>query len=88
MLAGDESGIGRADDTGLDALHLAEGVILSGVVGLAVVQRFVEPREQTLRRAAFAFLDAIDEPACAALDDLDRTPHTQYEEGEPDEAEE
>ena len=53
-----------------------------------MVQRLVEPREQTLGGAAFAFLDAIDELACAALDDLKRTPHTQYEEGEPDEAEE
>ena len=53
-----------------------------------MVQRLVEPREQTLGGAAFAFLDAIDELACAALDDLKRTPHTQYEEGEPCKAEE
>ena len=69
-------------------LHLAEWIVLPGVVGLTVVEGLVQSGEQAFWRAARAFLDVINELIGAVLDDLQRAAHAQNEQGEPNETKE
>lgn len=67
-------------------LHLAEGVVPSGVLRLPVVEGFVESCERTLCAPALAFLDPIDELICSTLDHLHGSSDTKNEERQPGES--
>lgn len=68
-------------------LHLAEGVVPSGVVGLPMVEGFVETGEHTLDWAALAFFKPVDELIGTALEDLDGTFDAENKQAEPGESE-
>jgi hypothetical protein len=72
------------------ALHLAEGVVPSGVLRLPVMEGFVESCKGTLcapaLALALAFLDLVDELIRSALDHLHGSPDTKNEERQPGES--
>ena len=59
---------------GIDAaLHLAEGVLPSCMVGLSMVKGLVNPGKNALCGSALAFFDTVDELISFALQELYRT---------------